>query len=118
MSYDNILVKIYGNLWPIAAQQADTLQEQLTPCFPESPHMEFEEMLVIEGDLLRISYEGIYFPIDEVLLTLTPFLHDGSQGKVDYIDIEAWTLTRHTIQGKSLCSTTVPLNSVLDFSGY
>ena len=42
----------------------------------------------------RISFEGVFFPLDDVLDALRPLLCAESSGKIDLIDMEAWTLTR------------------------
>ncbi len=77
-----------------------------------------DELLSLTNDLLRVSFEGMYFPIDELMSALMPFLHSESQGKIDYIDMEAWRLTRYTIQGQHIDSSCVCLNTVLDYSGH
>ena len=48
----------------------------------------------LAGDLLRISHEGEYFPAEDVVNVLTPFLRQESRGRLDEIDLEAWTLRR------------------------
>ena len=76
------------------------------------------EMLELDKDLLRISYEGVYFPLDEVLAILDQHLTPQSQGKLDYLDLEAWTLTRHRMVGTQWEISRAPLNAVLDYSGH
>ncbi len=114
MSHSHVLVKVYAHVWPVHQQLYTVWQELL----PQSSVMDAEEMLCYEGDMLKLSYEGIYFPLDDFLESLHPFLHKESQGKLDYIDLEAWKLTRHKIQGKELVVSSASLNNVLDYSGH
>ena len=81
--------------------------------------------LFLEGDMLQIAWEGIYFPLDEVLQALNVCLPPDAEGKLDYLDLEAWTLTRHILlqgteagqQGRFSIATR-SLNHVLDHSGH
>ena len=115
MSQSHVLVKVYGHVWP-----ADTaLERALEPLAGEAvPAPEEIPVLEREGDLLRLSFEGMYFPVDEVVETLRQHLTPASHGKVDYLDMEAWILTRHSILDGKIHSNTVPLNHVLDYSGH
>ncbi len=113
MSY-NILIKVYGHVWPIAPHSLEALR----PYFTDTEHMAIEEMLVYENDMLRLAYEGMYLDMEEVLTTLRPFLQKDSQGKIDYIDLEAWTLTRHRIEQGLMTVSTASLNAVMDYSGH
>ncbi len=114
MSHAHVLVKVYAHIWPIHEEALQTWSALL----PESPTLSKEEMLCQESDMLKLSYEGIYFPLEDFLATLTPYLHEKSQGKIDYIDLDAWVLTRHTIAGTTIHIRSASLNSVLDYSGH
>ncbi len=107
-----ILIKVYGHVWPVQ----HSITEDLRPCFPPSEHMEQAEMLEFEKDMLRLAYEGIYFDIDCLLPHLEQHLTPQSQGKVDYIDLEAWVLTRYRIEGTNIIKSSAPLNAVLDYA--
>ncbi len=72
-------------------------------------------LLERENDMLRICFEGIYFPVEETLECITKHLHTTSQGKLDIIDLEAWTLTPHYINGKNTTSNTFPLTKHQQF---
>lgn len=72
----------------------------------------------MQNDLIRINFEGIYFPIEETIEIIKPFLMPASQGKVDYIDIEEWISTRHTIQGMRIINSSNSLNAIMDYSIY
>ena len=69
----------------------------------------------LSGDLLRIDFEGVFFPLDDVLEAVRPFLTPESAGKIDLIDMEQWTLTRTTFAGTAMTTKTVGLNHVLDY---
>ena len=116
MNHGNILVKVYGHVWPAPPVLLTDLRRLLDSLPPGD--MPVEEALELDGDLLRISYEGIYFPLDDALHILTPHLGPQSQGKIDYLDLEAWTLTRCRVCGQGLERSSAPLNAVLDYSGH
>ncbi len=109
---EHIIIKVYGHIWPCN----QSLMEGLIPLMPTDN--QDEETISFEKDLLRISYEGMYFPLDEVLQKLQGFLQANSLGKIDYIDLEEWTLNRHEIKGKQIIAKKTSLNQVLDFSGF
>ncbi len=110
--YNNILIKVYGHIWPTNS----VLAEALISVIPNAEQM--DDPIELEGDLLRISFEGIYFPLDDVMEVIHKFLNEKSQGKLDYIDLEAWTLTRHTINGTQVDTGQRSLNDVMDYSGH
>lgn len=80
-----------------------------------------EPWLFLEDGLLRISWEGMYFPLDEVVAALEHSLGAAAEGKLDYLDLDAWTLTRYVADGSGagrFVSTTRSLNQVLEYSGH
>lgn len=115
MSRHHVLIKVYGNVYPASP----ALFASLADCCRSGCVSENDDIPVVElsGDILRISYEGMFFPLDDVLERLVPLLAPAMQGKIDYIDLEEWTLTRHRIKGTSLTATSAPLNAVMDYSG-
>ncbi|WP_165075076.1 MULTISPECIES: hypothetical protein [unclassified Desulfovibrio] len=109
-----VLLKVYGNLFP--AEEAD--REALAQaCAGRVPAGDGEAVLR-EGDLVRISFEGLYFPVEDVLEAIAARLRPAQQGKLDVLDLEAWRLTRHLFAEGRFTSRTAPLNNVLDFSGH
>lgn len=111
-----VLLKVYGSLYP--ANEADRAALALAcagrlPCDSEG-----EEAVVLEGDLLRISFEGLCFPVDEMLAALAARLRPEQQGKLDVLDLEAWRLERHSFLNGRITRSAAPLNNVLDFSGH
>lgn len=116
MNHGQVLVKVYGHVWPTGT----ALLEALRPLVQSLPPGDIspEDALELDGNLLRISYEGVYFPLDEALDIIASHLGPTSQGKVDYLDMEAWTLQRHRIVEGSLQASSASLNAVLDYSGH
>lgn len=102
----NILIKVYGNLYPADSNVFKAVQAVCG------------EAAELDGDLLRLSFEGVWFPLEDMLTAIRPHLSASCRGKVDYLDLEAWTLTRHTIIGKEITVTRAPLNNVLAYSGH
>lgn len=84
----DIIVKAYGWLEP-----AD--KESLQAVKPILQSWYIEDAMYLEDGALRLSYEGEYFPHEEIAEALYPFLNEQSKGKMDIIDLEAWTLQRY-----------------------
>lgn len=74
--------------------------------------------LFLEGNMLRISWEGVYFPLEDVLRALADTLAHDAEGKLDYLDLEDWTLTRYLPEGNAFRASTRGLNQVLEYSGH
>lgn len=113
-----VLLKVYGNFHPAdvaleAALRAALAEDGLLqPAQPDIPVLERS------GDMLRISFEGPYFPADDVLDAVRR--HGGADlcGKLDIIDLENWRLTRHVVASGAVTTSAAPLNSVLEYSGH
>lgn len=74
--------------------------------------------LSLQDDVLRVDFEGVFFPGEEVRDALLPHLPADAGGKIDVIDREAWTLTRHLFSNGGCNTFAVGLNHVLDYSGH
>ena len=79
--------------------------------------------ICLEGNILRISWEGVYFPVEEVLAILAASLGAEAEGKLDAIDLDAWTLTRHTLHREAgnqavFITHTRGLDHILAYSGH
>lgn len=105
------IVKVYGSVHPAGPDLAEAVHTVLSP-------WGLDRSAELEGDLLRFSHEGVFFPLDDVLDVLSPFLGVGVAGRIDYIDLEAWTLTRFRIEGKAIVKSIRGLNDVLAYSGW
>ena len=103
--------KTYGHLFPADQHIADAVGAVLSD-------WNIPECTELEGDIFRISFEGVFVPLDDVLDALRPLLCAESSGKIDLIDMEAWTLTRAAFSGTEITVKTVGLNHVLAYSGH
>lgn len=108
------LVKVYGNI----SSASPELMHALEPVARQALPTPDDPVLEQDGDMLRIHFEGICFPLEEFLEVVLLHLSKKSLGKVDYIDLDAWKLHRHIIEGKSIRASSVSLNNVLDYSGH
>ncbi|MDL2290994.1 hypothetical protein LJC09_02700 [Desulfovibrio sp. OttesenSCG-928-F20] len=107
-----VLVKVYASFCPAK----ETAQKALAGACATA--LGNEDWLIFDGDMLRISFEGLYFPLDEALQALKTELEPQSAGRLDYLDLEAWTLTRCLFEGGGFSISTRSLNHVLAYSGH
>lgn len=107
------MVKVYGYLRPCPQSAMPQLLAALRLMGGEAA-----DALTLEGDLLNVGYEGVFFPVEDFLQALAPLLDTASAGKLDYMDMEAWTLTRYSFENGFITSASRPLNHVLDHSGH
>lgn len=108
------LLKAYGHVYPANPALESALQTALADALPDNDDV---PLLERDGDMLRISFEGSYFPEDEVVQTLKT-APGPLEGKLDVLDLESWRLTRHAFRGGTLHTSAAPLNNVLDYSGH
>ena len=109
-----VLLKVYGNLYPADAADLEALSRASASCVQEGS----DAVVTLAGDLLRISFEGLFFPVDDVLAALAAILKPEQKGKLDVLDLEDWRLTRHLFAEGRISSRSAPPNNVLDFSGH
>lgn len=116
-----VVLKVYASFAPVRPWVVD----RLTAIAREAMGREDEEVPIVSvlGDMVRLSFEGLYFPWDEATVVFEKAVAEGARGKMDVLDMENWTMTRfesaeergtggfHLKRGK------VPLNHVMDFSG-
>lgn len=109
------LLKVYGHIYPIDDALYLALENACADAMPDE-----DDLPVIErdGDMARISFEGNYFPLDDVLAVLTAHVRAEHKGKLDVLDLEEWRLIRHTFVQGSIDVHSAPLNNVLDYSGH
>ncbi len=108
-----VLIKIYADFTPADATCRDAVAKA-----GESALGCDEPWLFLEKGMLRISFEGIYFPLDDVLHALTGSLPANATGKLDQLDLEAWLLTRHILTRGAFQIASRSLNQVLEYSGH
>lgn len=103
-----VIVKAYGALSPATQETYEAVCAVLESWFMDT------ETIELTGDMLTIGYEGDAFPDDEVVDALRPFFCERSWGKLDIIDLEAWTLHRYSFAGGQLSDHTATLDKALD----
>ena len=117
-----VLLKVYAAFFPVSSDLVEKVREAASQALAmegdPGPHVFFEDTM------LRISFEGIYFPWEDVVPLLQEAVAAGAKGKMDVLDMEAWTMTRfeacdcdRTHATPYLREGTVSLNHVLDYSG-
>lgn len=104
---EHVLVKVYGAIHPATPEMLQAASSVVDA-----------NCLELEGDMLRISFEGVWFMIDELIEVLIPLLYEGSAGRIDYIDVEAWKLHRYNFTGNNVTLSSRDLNTILDYSGH
>jgi len=108
-----VLVKVYADLHPAEAACADFVRQAASAAI----HDNGEAWLFHERNLLRISFEGLYFPENEVIAALAACLPAHAQGKMDVLDLEGWELRRYAREDGTFRLSSRGLNEVLDYAG-
>lgn len=111
------LLKVYGHIYPADSALEGDLQNALSSAIADEISSDVP-LLYRDKDMLRISFEGRYFPEEDVLAALEQHLTDSQQGKLDVLDLEAWRLRRYFIAHGEIQSRSASLNNVLDYSGF
>lgn len=106
-----VAIKVYAAFYPVSGPCLGL--DTLDGLYPSD-----EEWLLYEDDMLRVSFEGLVFPHEEVLSLLKEWLPPEASGKMDVIDLEEWTLTRHVWEGGNFTTASRSLNQVLEYSGH
>lgn len=81
-------VKVYAGIHPAGPAEEAALRQVLGDWQMDQQAVE------LEGDILRISFEGLFFPAEDCVNALKPLLTEQSRGKVDRLDLENWLLER------------------------
>ena len=110
----HIFVKVYADLHPVDAACADSVRRAGAAVL----HDRAETWLFHERDLLRISFEGLHFPEEEVLAALESCLPAHAQGKMDVLDLDGWELRRYVCEGGTFRLSRRGLNHVLEHAGH
>ena len=117
-----VLLKVYAAFSPVPQDMIEKVRQAASQAVAlegdTDPHV------FCEDTMLRISFEGIYFPWEDVVPLLEKAVQAGARGKMDVLDMENWTLTRFESRERDRSHTapylrkgTVSLNQVLDYSG-
>lgn len=109
------LCKVYGHIYP-----AETALEEAMRAAVASAVCDNDDIPLLErdGNMLRISFEGSYFPEEDLIPVIEAHLSSAHCGKIDILDLDAWQMTRYQFQNGVLSRRTAPLNNVLDYSGH
>ncbi|MDR1659869.1 MAG: hypothetical protein LBR94_05955, partial [Desulfovibrio sp.] len=91
-----VILKVYGHVLPVTDELYAALDKICAGAITDGRD---EPVLRREGEMARISFEGVYFPVDEFLKILAPHLGPEHRGRLDVLDIENWRLTRHVFDG-------------------
>lgn len=105
-----IIYKVFGSLEPVPEEIELGLNSILH-------HWGLASGCTWDSEFLHFDFEGIFFPLDEVLEFLQAYINVDSQGRLDVLNLEEWTLTRTEFQG-TMQSKTISLNQVLEYSGH
>lgn len=108
-----VQIKVYGSFRPVPAELFAPVAAAGAGAVGQD-----EPWLFQEGDMLRISFEGLWFPAEDVADALRRHVPLTARGKFDTLDLDAWTLTRLSLDDTGFHSGTRPLNQVLDYSGH
>lgn len=108
------LVKVYGNLYPVQHGLLAALRSLSPLLLPKPDESPFQE----ENGLLAISFEGVFFPLEEALLAIKKGLDTAQKGKLDYLDLENWRMIRYLIENGEIARREAPLNNILAYSGH
>lgn len=106
-------IKVYGAFTPVPASVADAL----APLGAQAIAEDDAPWVWAEGDTLRISFEGMYFPVEDVVEALEAHLPSACKGKLDVLLLDDWELHRYVWQGGAFVLGKRSLNHVLSYSG-
>lgn len=107
---EHVLIKVYGSISNASPELFAAAQEVVQEVD--------EDAVELDDTFFTITFEGIYFMIDEFIEAIKPHLTQESSGRIDYIDVDEWTLTRFWIEGGFITQNTAGLNHVMDHSGH
>ena len=106
-------IKVYAAFAPVSANMA----EVLAPLGAQAITEEDGPWIWVEGDTLRISFEGVYFPVEDVVEALEANLPLACKGKLDVLLLDDWELHRYVWQDGAFVVGKRSLNHVLSYSG-
>ena len=110
-----VLIKVYGAFSPAS----EKLRLGLGKICGQAIGTHTEGMPVsLSGNWLAISFEGVWFPVDDLQAFLEKYAESPLRGKIDFLDLENWRLTRLEFADGRLRKSSAPLNNVLDYSGF
>ena len=112
-----VLLKVYGHIYPASELLEKDLSLALQSAIQDTISLDIP-LLQRDKDMLRISFEGMYFPEDEIIKVFERHLERCHHGKLDILDMSEWHMTRYFFEGGELQKRSASLNHVLDYSGF
>ncbi|WP_156908090.1 hypothetical protein [Desulfovibrio cuneatus] len=106
-------LKVYAAFAPVPA----SMEGVLAPLGAQAITENDDPWMWVEGDTLRISFEGVYFPVEDVVEALEANLPPACTGKLDVLLLDDWELHRYVWQGGAFVVGKRSLNHVLSYSG-
>ena len=113
----SVELKVYGHIYPATPDLEKDLIVATQSAIQDAISLDVP-MVDRENDLVRISFEGRYFPVDDVLEIISAQISIDQKGKLDVLDIENWQMTRYLFNDGQITSKKASLNHVLDYSGF
>ncbi len=110
-------LKVYGHIYPANSILERELSEALESAICDDISHDIP-LLEREKDMLRISFEGRYFPEEDVIDVLKRHLKHEHRGKLDILDMDDWRMRRYLFDGGELVRKEASLNQVMDYSGF
>ena len=107
------LLKVYGSLERATSELFEEVKKICQQALPIE-----NSLASMDGNTLLISFEGVWFPQDDILEAFKRLLTPDQKGKLDILDLEEWKMTRHVFQDGKIITKSSPLNNVLDYSGH
>ena len=111
---DIVLLKVYGHFSPAGLPLSRDAARICRQALPQP----LEAVANLDGALLSLAFEGIFFPLAELLECLKKGLPRDATGHLDVLDVENWRLERHNFMSGQFSHKSAPLNNVLDHSGF
>ena len=102
-----VIIKAYASLFPAS-------RETLLAVTTVLANWHITSAADLAKDMLLIQHEGDFFPADDIITVLRPFLTEKSEGKLDVIDLEHWTLRRVSFEQGNLKDRTASLDHALE----
>lgn len=112
----HILYKVYGQLQLASPDLVQDLLQDLKNLVQNLIVNDLGELIIEDiTESFIFNFAGITFPQTEFLQLITN-KYQNLVGRIDFYNLENWTLTRYTLTGASYSQKVLPLNNVLDWA--
>ncbi len=106
----DVIYKVYGAFFPVEKNVYCAVEKAGTDAISSLP----EPWLFYEKDMVRLSFEGLYFPYEEVLAALQGILPVQASGKLDVLLMQDWRLQRYIWKDGKFEIVSRSLNDMLE----